>query len=94
VSYGDAVNAPLSERTAEALRNRLLAPDAPRRTVRRRGELTSHPHFVMESDSEIRAWTEEDTERLQESIRRTLWSVEMAKRAHARVMWISNVGDA
>ncbi|MGW6855787.1 hypothetical protein [Streptomyces xanthophaeus] len=56
--------------------------------------MTSHPNYVMESTGEIHEWTEEDTARIQESIRRALWSVEMAQRAHARVMWISNAGDA
>lgn len=57
-------------------------------------KLTSHPNFVMESDGEIHVWTAEDTARVEEAVRRAAWSTTTAQRAHAHVMWISNVGDS
>ncbi|MER6485756.1 hypothetical protein ABT264_19635 [Streptomyces virginiae] len=56
-------------------------------------QLTAHPNAVMEPDGQIRAWSAEDTRRVEEAVQRLLWSAELAKRAHAYVHWLTIGGN-
>ncbi len=55
-------------------------------------QLTAHPNAVMEADDAVRAWTEQDTQRVEEAVRRLLWSADLAKRACAHVKWFASGG--